>query len=284
MAKVDLHLHSTASDGVLSPSGLVEKAAALGLTAIALTDHDNVDGIGPARETAAAYPDLTFIPGVEINTDTPDGEAHILGYLIDHTSSALLEFLEYMRNARLRRAGKILEKLAGLGMPVRMERVREIAGDGSVGRPHIARALLEKKYVGSLKESFDNYLAYGKTAYVPREKVTPAEAVELIIRVNGIPVLAHPLTGGIKDPETLVAELARSGLAGLEAWYGKYSPEERILLVKLAEKYGLITTGGSDYHGLDESAEIMMGEAGVPPEVVDNLLALAARRPLKTEA
>jgi predicted metal-dependent phosphoesterase TrpH len=273
VAKVDLHLHSSASDGVLSPAGVVNRAVELGLTAIALTDHDNVDGIIPASEAAAGYPSLTFIPGVEINTYITSGEVHILGYFIDYTSPVLLEFLERMRNARLARARKILEKLAGLGMPVEWERVKALAGTGAVGRPHVARAMLEKGYIGTIKEAFIKYLAFGKPAYVPREKITPAEAIKLVVRTGGIPVLAHPLTGDNADPEALAAELVKDGLAGIEAHYGNYPAEDRKRLVRLADKYGLVATGGSDYHGMDDSAEVMMGEAGVPPEAVDELLA-----------
>lgn len=281
MPKVDLHLHSSISDGVLSPSELITKAVGLGLTAVSLTDHDNVDGIVPALEVAAGYPFLTFIPGVEISTDVADGEVHILGYYIDQTSRELLKFLSRMRESRLMRTQKMIEKLSGLGMKVEWERVREIAGAGTVGRPHIAQALLEKGYISTMKEAFIKYLAFGGPAYAPREKITPVEAVELIIRADGLPVLAHPLTGGRIDPEKLIGELVKSGLAGLEAYYKDYTSEDRQRLVKLAEKYGILTTGGSDYHGLDESAEMMMGEANVPPEVVDKLAALAGKQTLK---
>jgi 3',5'-nucleoside bisphosphate phosphatase len=280
--KVDLHLHSSISDGVLSPAELIAKAAGLGLTAISLTDHDNVDGIAPALEAASGYPSLTFIPGVEISTDVSDGEVHILGYFVDYTSRELLKFLSSMRDSRLIRTRKILEKLVGLGMKLEWERVREIAGAGTVGRPHIAQALLEKGYISNLREAFAKYLAFGGPAYIPREKISPMEAVELIISANGLPVLAHPLTGGRVDPEKLIGELVKSGLAGLEAYYKDYPAEDRKRLVRLADKYGILTTGGSDYHGLDESAEMMMGDANVPPEVVDKLTALAGKQTLKS--
>jgi 3',5'-nucleoside bisphosphate phosphatase len=278
--KVDLHLHSSISDGVLNPKELIARAAGLGLTAISLTDHDNVDGIPPALEAAAGYPSMMFIPGVEISTDVSEGEVHILGYFIDHNNSELLSFLNRMRDSRLMRTHKMIEKLAGLGMKVEWERVRVIAGAGTVGRPHIAQALLEKGYISNLKEAFTRYLAFGGPAYAPREKITPMEAVELIIRADGLPVLAHPLTGGRIDPEKITGELVKSGLAGLEAYYKDYPPEDRKRLVRLAEKYGILTTGGSDYHGLDATAEMMMGEANVPPEVVDKLLSFAGKRTL----
>ncbi len=279
MPKVDLHVHSSVSDGVLKPAGVIEKAVELGLTAISLTDHDNVDSIAPALKAAKKHPSLTFIPGLEISTDTSTGEVHILGYFIDHTNKDLLASLKRMRSSRLGRARKMIEKLDKLGMPVEWDKVREISGNGSVGRPHIARALLEKGYIATIKEAFSKYLAFGGPAYVPREKMTPAEAVDLIIKAGGLAVLAHPLN--MSNLDRLLRALAKSGLSGLEAYYKDYTVEDRESLARLAEKHGLITTGGTDYHGLDDNTEVMMGEAGVPPYVVDNLTALAERRTLK---
>jgi predicted metal-dependent phosphoesterase TrpH len=278
--KVDLHIHSSVSDGLYSPAEVVSKAAKAGLTTISLTDHDNVDGIAPALEAAASYPPLRVIPGVEISTDIPEGEVHILGYFIDHTNRELLAALEKMRGSRIRRAQKMIAKLAELGLAIDWERVKELAGSGSVGRPHIAQALLEKGYITTFKEAFTKYIASGGPAYVPRDKLTPEEAVNMIIRADGLPVVAHPLTFG--DPEALVKKLIDGGLVGIEVYYKDYTTEERDRLSRLAEKYGLIKTGGSDYHGLDESTEVMMGEAGVPPEVAEKLISLAEQRMLKT--
>ncbi len=279
MPKVDLHIHSSVSDGVYSPTEIVKKAAEKGLTTISLTDHDNVDGIAPALKAAESYPSLKVIPGVEISTDVPEGEVHVLGYFIDYTDRELLAALGKMRDSRLRRARKMIAKLAELGLTIEWERVKELAGSGSVGRPHIAQVLLEKGYIATIKEAFTKYIAWDKPAYVPRDKIIPAEAVKLILQAKGLPVLAHPLT--FVDPEGLVEELVKSGLAGIEAYYKDTSAEERSRLLRLAEKHGLIATGGSDYHGLDESTEVMMGEANVPPEVVDRLLSLAEERVLK---
>ncbi|MBN2238527.1 MAG: PHP domain-containing protein [Dehalococcoidales bacterium] len=282
MVKVDLHLHSSVSDGVLSPVELVEKAAELGLSAIALTDHDNVDGIPPAMKTANKYPSLVFIPGIEISTDTRDREVHMLGYYIDHTDAGLLEALERMRQARVTRAMKMVERLSGLGVKIEWDRVRELAGEGTVGRPHVAQALLEKGHIGTIQEAFTRYLAFGGPAYVPRMKMTPQEAIGMILQARGIPVLAHPLTKQDKNIGELVGELAAAGLAGLEAYYKEYPEEDRQMLAKMAEKHGLITTGGSDFHGLKNNNEVMMGEAGVPPRVVDELEALAKKMRLET--
>jgi predicted metal-dependent phosphoesterase TrpH len=276
VSKVDLHLHSSVSDGVLSPAEVVVKAAELGLTVISLTDHDNVDGIAPALKAAEDYPSLTLIPGLEVSTDTNTGEVHVLGYYIDHSNPELLASLKKLRDSRLGRAQQMIAKLSRMGMPIEWERVNELAGDGSVGRPHIARALLEKGYIDTLKEAFEKYIGFGGPAYVPREKMTPAEAIELITRSDGLAVLAHPL--GIPDLDTLLKTLVKAGLTGLETYYKDYSTEDRESLIKLAEKHGLIATGGTDYHGLDDSTEVMMGEAGVPPYVADNLIALAESR------
>jgi predicted metal-dependent phosphoesterase TrpH len=278
MSAIDLHIHSTASDGRFSPADIVRKSAAKGLNVIAITDHDTVDGITPALETAGVFPRLRVIPGVEISTDFPEGEVHVLGYFIDYTDRELRSTLERMRNSRWERARGMVAKLNNLGVQIQWQRVQEIAAGGALGRPHIAQAMLEKGYIGSIKEAFDKYIGHGGPAYVEREKITPVTAVELVLRTRGLPVLAHPLT--IPDPETLVIELKAAGLVGIEAYYGNYTPEEIDNLVSLAYKYGMITTGGSDYHGLDDSAETMLGGVDVPTESVEQLMAMAEQRGL----
>ena len=280
MANVDLHIHSTASDGQFSPADIVRKAAEAGLTVIALTDHDTVDGIAPALEAAKNFPRLKVIPGVEISTYVDKGEVHVLGYFVDYTQPELLDALGRMRNSRRERAQKMIAKLRNMGLPVEWKRVQEIAGNGSIGRPHIAQAMLEKGYITSMKEAFTNYIGWGGTAYVKRDKMTPVEAAQLILQANGLPVLAHPFT--IDDPGTLVIELKAGGLVGIEAYYDSYTAEEINRLIKLAEKYGLIVTGGSDYHGIDASTETMIGGANVPIESAEQLIALAKQRAPKT--
>ena len=280
MAKVDLHIHSTASDGQFSPADIVRKSAEAGLTVIALTDHDTVDGIAPALEAAKNFPQLKVIPGVEISTYVDKGEVHVLGYFVDYTQPELLDALGRMRNSRQERAQKMIAKLKNMGLPVEWKRVQELAGNGSIGRPHIAQAMLEKGYITSVKEAFTNYIGWGGTAYVERDKMTPVEAVQLILLSSGLPVLAHPFT--IDDPGTMVIELKAGGLVGIEAYYDSYTAEEINRLIKLAEKYGLIVTGGSDYHGIDASTETMIGGANVPIESAEQLIALAKQRALKT--
>jgi len=275
VSKVDLHIHSTASDGRLSPAEVVSKSAEKGLTIIALADHDTVDSIAPALVAAKAFPWLKVIPCVEISTDVPNGEAHVLGYFIDYTNRELRVTLERMRHSRQERAQGMIAKLKNLGMHIEWQRVQEIAGTGSIGRPHIAQAMLEKGYIASPKEAFTKYISRSGPAYVEREKMTPEEAVEIILRANGLPVLAHPLT--INDLETTVMELTAAGLVGIEAYYDGYTTEEINGLVSLANKYNLIASGGSDYYGLEASTETMIGGANVPIESAEQLIALAKR-------
>ncbi len=276
MSTVDLHIHSSVSDGVYTPTEVVGKAAGAGMTVIALADHDNVDGIAEALAAAEKTPGLKVIPGVEISTEVPDGEVHMLGYFIDHTHPELLSALATMRGSREARARKMIDKLTGLGFPLDWGRVQELAGEGTIGRPHIAQALLEKGHIGTIQEAFTRFLAWGGPAYVSRDKMRPEEAMGLILRAGGLPVLAHPLTSN--NTESLVAGLKESGLAGLEAYYKNYTAGEISSLVSLAVKYGLIATGGTDYHGLDDKAEMAIGGTDVPLKAAEELTALARKR------
>jgi predicted metal-dependent phosphoesterase TrpH len=277
MLRADLHLHSTASDGRFSPAELVRKAVGEGLTVISLTDHDTVDGIAPALAAARAFPQLRLIPGIEVSTDISGGEAHILGYFIDHVDGSLQAALEQMRNSRLERARRMVTGLEEMGYPLEWERVQAIAGGGVIGRPHIAQAMLERGYIESLKEAFTKYIGRDGPAYVEREKVTPAGAVELVIRAKGLPVLAHPLT--VPEPEQMAVELKAVGLVGIEAYYAGYTAEDVERLVSMADRHNLITTGGTDYHGLDTDASI--GGVDIPEESLENLLSLARQSRLK---
>lgn len=274
MFRVDLHLHSTASDGCLSPVELVRKAAAEELAIIALTDHDTVDGIGAALETAKEFPTLRLIPGVEISTDVPVGEVHILGYFIDYTDHNLLIALEQMRNSRRERARRMINKLDEIGYPLEWERVQDIAGGGTIGRPHIAQAMLESGYIDTFQEAFDKYIHREGPAYVEREKVTPFGAVELVVKAGGLPVLAHPLT--IPEPEQLTIELKATGLIGIEAYYTSYSVEDIQRLITIANRHNLVTTGGTDFHGIDNGAETLISGVEIPDKSVERLLVLAS--------
>ena len=279
MSKVDLHIHSTASDGRYSPQEIIGKAAGLGLETIALADHDSIDGIAPALEEVRKLKRLQFIPGVEVSTDVPNGEVHVLGYFIDYTSEELAAALARFRHSREGRAQGMIDRLKELGINLSWERVREIAGAGAIGRPHIAQAMLEKGYINSIKEAFDRYIARDGPAYVEREKMTPVEAVQLVLRSRGIAVMAHPFT--VPEPEAMIAELKAAGMAGIEAYYNGYTAEEIGQLIAMARNHGLMVTGGTDYHGLDDSKETMMGGVGVPVAVVQGLIARAEPKMLK---
>jgi len=276
VSRVDLHIHSTASDGRLSPEEIVPKSVEQGLSIVALADHASVDGIAPAVAAARSFPELRVIPCVEISTDVPNDEVHLLGYFIDYTDHELQATLKGLRDSRSRRAQGMTAKLRKLGIHIEWQRVREIAGGGSIGRPHIAQAMLEKGYVASVKQAFTKYIGRNRPAYIEREKMTPVEAVKIILRANGLPVLAHPLT--INNLETMVIELKATGLVGIEAYYNGYEADEINRLVSLADRHNLIPTGGSDFHGLDASNETMIGGADVPMEAAERLIALAEQR------
>ncbi len=279
MSQVDLHVHTTASDGKFTPSDIVRKSAALGLTVISICDHDTVNGIAEALTAAQNFSGLRVIPGVEISTDVPHGEVHVLGYFIDYFDEKLLTKLEKMRNSRQIRAQRMVEKLGSLGIHIEWQRVREIAGSGAIGRPHVAQAMVEKGYITSPKEAFAKYIGRDGPAYVEREKLTPVETVELILQSKGLPVLAHPMT--LNEPESMVIELKAAGLVGVEAYYDGHAAEDVESMVSLAKRHNLIATGGSDYHGQDESNETMIGGANVPLESAERLITLAKSLQLK---
>jgi 3',5'-nucleoside bisphosphate phosphatase len=273
LSQVDLHVHSTASDGKLSPAQIIARAAEIGLKVIALTDHDSVDGIIPALEAVKVFPSLTFIPGVEISTDLADGEAHILGYFIDYASPELAKLLQKSRDSRSGRGKRMVEKLNSLGVNITWDRVQQIAGDGAIGRPHVARAMMEKGYIKQFEEAFDKYIGHGGPAYVEREKMTPEEAVSMIVNAKGLPALAHPFT--VKDPEAMVINLKKAGLVGLEVYYKDNTPNQTANTLQLAKKYGLIPTGGTDFHGIGDSNEVKLGGTEVPMSSAERLIKMA---------
>jgi predicted metal-dependent phosphoesterase TrpH len=280
LSKIDLHVHTNCSDGKYSPAEIIKQAAACGLTVIAITDHDTVAGIVPALEAARVFPRLRVIPGVEISTEANSGEIHLLGYFLNYTDQNLQATLERMRNSRLYRAQNMIAKLRNLGVYIDWQRVQKIAGSGAIGRPHIAQAMLEKGYITTFREAFNKYIGREGPAYVEREKITPVEAVHLILKAGGLPVLAHPNT--VSDPETAIVDLKEAGLAGVETYYDSYTAEEIGTLVAMAVKYDLITTGGSDYHGMDPTNESALGSVNVPEIVGVRLFALAEKAGLRT--
>lgn len=271
--KYDLHLHSTASDGRLSPEQVIDMAVEKGLEVVALTDHDSVSGVEVAIAHAARYPSLKVIPGVEINTDLATGELHILGYFINYKDKQLMASLEKIRESRVGRAMKMIEKLGALGLPLDWRRVQELAKGESICRPHIAQAMLEKGYISTEREAFENYIGRTGPAYVEREKIQPVDAVIIIKKAGGLPVLAHP--ADIQNLDRLLAELISAGLVGLEAYYGNYDKVTVRKLESVAEKYKLLTTGGTDYHHFCDGIEVPMGSVDIPLESIVNLFKAA---------
>ena len=262
---VDLHVHTTVSDGTYSPREIVLKSRELGLTTIGICDHDTIDGV-PLAQEASRGTELEVIPGVEISVDASGWEVHILGYYVDHTRPALVEELTRSRKSRLQRARRMLSRLESLGVSLSWERVLQIASDGVVGRPHIAMALEEARFVESTQEAFDRYLGRGRPAYVSRAKMTTARALRLVREADGVPVLAHPWT-----VTRLVPDLVDQGLAGLEAYYTGYTSSMVSNLVALADEHGLVCTGGSDFHGLTVLPDSHLGGVSVPTSCVTAL-------------
>lgn len=274
--RVDLHMHTTASDGALSPTELVQLAKSRGLECIAITDHDSTNGIEEALAEGEKL-GVGVIPGIEMSTDIPRAEVHVLGYYVDHRNEDFQGILRQLREGRRDRAEKMVAKLGEMGMPLPWERVVEVAGPGSVGRPHVAQVMVECGYVSSMAEAFTEYIGRNGPAYVERYKLTPVEAVQMIRKVGGIPVMAHPAE--VVGMEQILPEMIAGGLAGLECYYFGYSPEEVEGLVALADEHSLIPTGGTDFHRpeTDGHGPRYPGDVWVPWESARRLRALATR-------
>ncbi len=275
---VDLHLHSTASDGTDAPAEVVRRAVTAGLSTIALTDHDTLAGVGEAHVEAVRLA-IGFVPGTELSVVWPTGTMHMLVYHLTPGPGPLQDELAGLRDGRDVRNTRILAKLAELGAPISPEAVEAEAGGGVVGRPHIAAVLVARGHADSISDAFDRFLARGRPAYVERTRLDAATAVDLARRSRAVPVLAHPHTIGVAaaDYETAFRELAAAGLAGIECHYSEYPPELRTHLAELCERLGLIATGGSDYHGRykpDIAVGFGRGDLVVPDEVVDRLAAV----------
>lgn len=268
-ALVDLHLHTTASDGRLTPSELISMVASNGLKVVSVSDHDTTEGLAEAYRAAQQFPDLRLIPGIELSTDIPGDEIHMLGYFIQYEDHHFQGILRRFREGRLERGRLMVEKLAQLGIHVEWARVQEIAGDGSVGRPHIALAMVEKGYFTEPKDAFAEYLGRNGLAYVEREKMTPAEGVRMLSEVGGVAVLAHPAQ--LEDLDAKLVQLKAAGLMGMEVHYAMYPPETVHRLAEAAARHGLIPCGGSDYHGLGNTGEPLPGTLGPPMETVERL-------------
>jgi predicted metal-dependent phosphoesterase TrpH len=265
---IDLHSHTTASDGALSPRELVRLAATHGVRVLAVTDHDSTEGLSEAIAEAALHPPLTIVPGLEINCDVDGSEVHVLGYFVDLTASWFQEFLRGRREERRARIERMAARLAELGMPIDPADVFAIVKEGSPGRPHVAQVMLNHGYVNSIREAFDRYLRSGGPANVPHRRVTPVEAVQVIRRARGVPVLAHP---GVRGQDAMIPELVRVGLMGIETYYAEHSPAQARMYEQMCADLGLIPTGGSDYHGVHTGRTNPPGTPPVPTSVYERL-------------
>jgi hypothetical protein len=285
---IDLHIHSTFSDGSDTPEALVAIGAQAGLVAMALTDHDNVHGAGAFLQACRSRR-ITGLTGVELSAEVPSGTLHILGYGIDPTHAELLKNLDRVLDGRAWRNEQILRRLNDLGCALAWEEVAALAGEDVVGRPHFARALQNRGWVANPQEAFDKYLAKGKPAYIDRFRLLPADGIRLIRAAGGLPVIAHPFTWMADDAalEPALAELTKQGLGGLEAYYPEHTSERTIGYLRLARKLGLVVTGGTDYHG-SAKPNVALGRANgsfaVPDDLLTPLLAALPSRAGVAEA
>lgn len=270
---VDLHTHTTASDGALSARELVREAARRGVRILAITDHDSTGGLADALDEAAKHPPMTLVPGVEINCDLDSGEIHILGYFPDYEAEWFQAFLSAQREERVARVHRIADRLAALGMPVDPAEVFALVKEGSPGRPHVAQVMVSRGYVRSAREAFDQYLGAGKPANVPRKKLTPVQAVEIIRRAGGVPVMAHP---GLAGQDAMIPELVRAGLQGIECYYHEHTAAQTRAYRRMCKDLGLVATGGSDFHGPHIGRTNPVGSPPVPLSVYEALKARAA--------
>ncbi|MDH4140558.1 MAG: PHP domain-containing protein [Coriobacteriia bacterium] len=272
---LDLHVHTAASDGSLPADEIVRRASAAGLAALAITDHDSVDGIQSALK-AAESTDILVIPGVELSAVHENRDVHILGYFVNHTDATFLETLERLRVARRERASIMVETLAEAGFELSLDEVLLLAEGASVGRSHVARVLVERGHADSMADAFERFIGRGRPYYVPKPVARPASAISTILDAGGLPVLAHPGVTGIDDA---IPDLVAAGLVGLEAYHAEHDISQRRRYESLAGQMGLIVTGGSDYHG-KASPGAPVGSVEMPDSVLQNLL--EAARELRT--
>ena len=275
MDRIDLHVHTTASDGTDAPAAAVEKGFAIGLKAMAITDHDTVSGVAEAQ-SAGARLGIEVVAGIEVSSDYRDNNVHILGYFIDPLSPALRPVLDWVRTERDERNEKIVALLAADGFDISMEQLNEEYPGAVLGRPHMAEHLMRRGYADSVKDAFDRYLSESSPYYLPKRRISIARAVEVILASGGVPVLAHPLQ--YRYPENEVVEMIEHakalGIQALECYYSEHSPGQQAWLLSMAEKYGLGVSGGSDYHGTRKTHISLgsgMGALCVPYTVLEGL-------------
>ncbi len=258
----DLHAHTTYSDGTLTPPELADHMVRAGLSGFAVTDHDTVAGLAPAAEAARAR-NLKFVPGIEMSTQIQGVEMHVLGYYIDVTAPGIVRYTSDVPQRRRERAGKIVERLNEMGVPIRFDDVLQIAGEGTIGRPHIAQALQNQGHVGSVAEAFVRYIRDGAPAFIPTVKVSAVDAIQTIHEAGGVAVLAHP---GHWTRHAILLTLIRAGLDGIEVRHPSHSNWLTNYYRALAEDFSLLATGGSDYHCRRPAEEKLLGRFGVSKE------------------
>jgi hypothetical protein len=269
---VDLHVHTNYSDGAFTPEEAVRFAHGAGLAAISITDHDTVDAI-PAALAEGAILGVEVIPGIELSAELQDvhtTEMHILGYYINWENAPFKETLELFRAARKKRAYQILEKLSKLGIHLQEDHLFGISGRGVVGRLHFARAMVERGFSATIADAFHNFLGIGRPAYVPKLRLKPEEAIRMILKIGGIPVLAHPYYGHYNNKQ-LLRRLVNEGLKGIEVWHSKHQPETVKMFEKIAHELDIVSTGGSDCHGTFGDAAAIMGTLNISYDVVTAL-------------
>ena len=257
----DLHLHSTASDGTLTPTQLIDLVAETTLRIVALTDHDTTSGLAEAAAAAARYPHLTLIPGVELSVAHGDAEIHMVCHYIDAGNVALQDALTRIVADREGRANEMVTRLADVGIELDWDAIADAAG-GAIGRPHIGRAIVNAGHAADLPEAFTRYLNPGQHAYVPRAKFDIFEALEVVHQAGGVATVAHPRTA--RDLHTYIGALAEAGLAGIEVYAEKYDAEQIAYYAQLADQHGLVKSGGTDYHANGNANETLPGMNGPP--------------------
>jgi 3',5'-nucleoside bisphosphate phosphatase len=275
MKFADLHLHTQFSDGTFTPEELVERASKLGFAAIALTDHDTVEGCARAAAACAAA-QLEFISGTELTAEHADTEVHILAYFVDTQNQPLLTRIAGFQAVRQNRIREMVAALNQLGIPLQAETVFALANCKSPGRPHVARALVKEKLVGNLDEAFERYLKKGRPAWIPKTKMSALEAVELIHQAGGLAVMAHP---GLNRTDDIIPHLVAAGLDGIECFHTKHSTAMAERYLEFAESYHLLVTGGSDCHGFSKKAPLI-GTVKLPYEHVEKMKAKVTERKL----
>lgn len=269
---VDLHSHTTASDGALSPRELVREAARRGVRVLAITDHDSTEALAEAFDEVAKHPPMTLIPGIEINCDVDGGEVHILGYFLDYEVEWFQAFLREQRAERKERVYRMAARLAELGMPIDPEEVFALVKEGSAGRPHVAQVLVARGFVKTYREAFDRYLRAGGPANVPRKTLSPSQAIATIRKAGGVPVLAHP---GLADLDGVIPALVKAGLMGIECYYQEHSAAQTLNYLRMCKDLNLVATGGSDFHGVHIGRTNPPGSPAVPLSVYEALKAKA---------